>query len=258
MMMANPLAIHPLSHSSYFGLILVAMRIFLLLSYAAVIRASTSGLRRRAPILQSLKESRKQARKLPSSLYESPEEGQVHQPSPTLQLPLKKRKILYQIPTNKVLLSSSGEEIKDPFSGGVVTWGSNFAELVKKDGFLLRHVPLDLSYNTPIYNSLARYAIMKNPLALQHVSDISGLKGLKAFVQIAVNADGRALQFADEKLRADYNTVLSAVKNDGMALQWAAPALRASTTIVEAAMKQNRQSYYFAAPEVQANVTKPS
>ena len=41
----------------------------------------------------------------------------------------------------------------------------------------------------------------------------------------AVQADGRALQFAGEKLRKDRGVVLAAVRNDGYALRFADKAV---------------------------------
>ena len=65
-------------------------------------------------------------------------------------------------------------------------------------------------------------------------------------VLAAVKADGLALEFASEELRADGGVVLAAVKTDGLALQFASEALQTDRAVVLTAVAQNCKALEFA------------
>ena len=85
--------------------------------------------------------------------------------------------------------------------------------------------------------------VSKNAWALQHAGVF---KNDKDVVEIAVRAQGQALQFAHSSLRARKRIVMAAVCSDGLALQFACEALRNSQEVVFAAIKQNVYAYKFA------------
>lgn len=74
----------------------------------------------------------------------------------------------------------------------------------------------------------------------------------REIVLAAVQEDGRALEFVDERFKDDREIVLAAVQQNGWALEYASERLRDDDDIVRAAAEQNSDStWYYASPRLQ-------
>jgi len=91
----------------------------------------------------------------------------------------------------------------------------------------------------------------KGALALEYANE--KLKADKEIVLVAVTNDGRALDYADEKLKADKEIVLAAVNQNHRALEYANKKLRADKEVVLAALKQDGLALKYADKKLKAN-----
>eukprot|EP00931_Biecheleriopsis_adriatica_P020174 TRINITY_DN13560_c0_g1_i2.p1 TRINITY_DN13560_c0_g1~~TRINITY_DN13560_c0_g1_i2.p1 ORF type:complete len:406 (+),score=117.17 TRINITY_DN13560_c0_g1_i2:195-1412(+) len=111
---------------------------------------------------------------------------------------------------------------------------------------------------------LVLVAVKESPGALQYASEVlrankkdwQALETLQQFpkhhwhnrdtVMKFVQADGMALWFAADELKADKALVLAAIKKDAFALQYASPELRADKEVVHAAVKKDPKALKYA------------
>ena len=73
----------------------------------------------------------------------------------------------------------------------------------------------------------------------------------KEVVLTAVKEDGKALEYASDKLKDDKEVVLTAVKEDGWALQFASEGLKNDKEVVLTAVQKTGRVLKYASPGIQ-------
>ncbi|CAE7276652.1 Dnaaf1 [Symbiodinium microadriaticum] len=97
------------------------------------------------------------------------------------------------------------------------------------------------------HRELAKAALRKDGRALEALDT---LRADSELVQIALENDARALQFAAEDLRDDAELVLAAVRRRGQVLRWASERLRGERHVVLTAIDQDPRAVMFASEEL--------
>jgi hypothetical protein len=101
----------------------------------------------------------------------------------------------------------------------------------------LLEVEVDSGLLNLMNKQMQKKIIMQDGKALQYAEE--SLKKDQETVQLAVKQNGDALKYADEFFKKDKETVQLAVKQNGMALQYADESLKKDKETVQMAVKQN-------------------